>query len=70
MAGTDVPAADERPELADAARLAGKLLRRAARSARSADQPLRRVLLGHLGPGAATLPTVYTRAAWRSALTA
>jgi hypothetical protein len=49
---------DERPELADAVRLAGKLLRRAVRTARSEDQPLRRVLLDHLGPGAATLPTV------------
>ena len=28
------------------------------RTARSEDQPLRQVLLDHLGPGAATLPTV------------
>src|SRR5579871_2579568 len=58
MAGMGMPPADERPELADAARLAGKLLRRAVRTARTEDQPLRRVLLEHLGPGAATLPTV------------
>jgi len=50
--------ADERPELADAARLARKLVRRAVRTARTQDQPLRAVLLDHLGPDAATLPTV------------
>ncbi len=53
MTGTD-----ERPELADAARLARKLIQRAVRTARSEDQPLRAVLLEHLGPDAATLPTV------------
>ena len=53
-----VPPADERPELADAGRLARKLLLRAVRTARSQDQPLRQVLLDHLGPDAATLPTV------------
>jgi cell division protease FtsH len=53
-----VPSAGERPELADAGRLARKLLRRAVRTARSEDQPLRQVLLDHLGPDAAALPTV------------
>jgi len=50
--------ADDRPELADAGRLARKLVYRAVRTARTEDQPLRRVLLDHLGPDAATLPTV------------
>jgi hypothetical protein len=50
--------ADERPELADAGRLARKLVHRAVRTARTEDQPLRRVLLDHLGPDAATLPAV------------
>ncbi len=58
MAGLDVPPAGERPELADAGRLARKLVRRAVRTARNEDQPLRQVLLDHLGPDAATLPTV------------
>ena len=53
-----VPPAGERPEFADAGRLARKLLLRAVRTARSQDQPLRQVLLDHLGPDAATLPTV------------
>src|ERR1700756_137941 len=52
------PSADDRPELADAGRLARKLVHRAGRTARTEDQPLRRVLLDHLGPDAATLPTV------------
>ena len=50
--------ADDRPDLADAARLARKLVHRAVRTARTEDQPLRRVLLDHLGPDAATLPSV------------
>jgi hypothetical protein len=50
--------ADDRPELADAGRLARKLVHRAVRTARTEDQPLRRVLLDHLGPDAATLPAV------------
>jgi hypothetical protein len=53
-----VPAADSSPELADAARLARKLVRRAVRTARTEEQPLRRALLDHLGPGAAALPSV------------
>jgi hypothetical protein len=50
--------ADDRPELADAGRLARKLVHRAVRTARTEDQPLRRVLLDHFGSDAATLPTV------------
>ena len=50
--------ANDRPELADAGRLARKLVHRAVRTARTEDQPLRRVLLDHLGPDAATLPAV------------
>src|SRR5215468_2709316 len=53
MTGTE-----NRPELADAGRLARKFILRAMRSARSEDQPLRRVLIDHLGPDAAVLPTV------------
>jgi hypothetical protein len=49
---------DGQPELADVARLARRLTHRAVRMARTEDQPLRRVLLDHLGPGAATLPVV------------
>jgi len=48
----------DRPELADAGRLARKLVGRAVRIARKEDQPLRQVLLDHLGPEAARLPTI------------
>ena len=48
----------DRPELADAGRLARKLVGRAVRLARTEDQPLRQVLLDHLGPEAARLPTI------------
>jgi hypothetical protein len=58
MTPGNAAAADERPEFADAGRLARKLLRRAVRTARAQDQPLRAVLLDHLGPDAATLPAV------------
>jgi hypothetical protein len=58
MTPSGAPSADERPELADAGRLARKLLQRAVRTARTQDQALRAVLLDHLGPDAATLPTV------------
>ena len=54
----------DRPELADAGRLARKLVGRAVRLARTEDQPLRRLLLDFLGPDAATLPTV--SATWPS----
>ena len=53
MTGTE-----NRPELADAGRLARKLMQRAVRTARSEDQPLRQILVDHLGPDAAALPTV------------
>jgi len=49
---------EDRPELADAGRLARKLLGRTVRMARTEDQALRRALLDHLGPDAAYLPTV------------
>jgi hypothetical protein len=50
--------ADDQPELADVGRLARKLVHRAVRTARTEDRPLRRALLDHLGPDAATLPAV------------
>ncbi len=46
------------PELADVGRLARKMIGRAVRVARQVDQSLRQVLLDHLGPDAAYLPTV------------
>lgn len=49
---------DDQPELADVGRLARKLAHLAVRMARTEDQPLRRVLLDHLGPDAATLPAI------------
>jgi hypothetical protein len=49
---------DDRPELADVGRLTRKLVGRAVRAARQEDQTLRRMLLDHLGPDAAYLPTV------------
>ena len=52
------------PELADVGRLARRLVDRAVRTARTEDQPLRRLLLEHLGPDAAILPTV--SATWPS----
>ena len=52
---------EDRPELADAGRLARKLLGRAVRLARKEDQALRRLLLDHLGPDAANLPVVSGR---------
>jgi hypothetical protein len=54
----------KRAELADVGRLARRLLNRAVETARTEDQPLRRLLLGHLGPDAALLPTV--SATWPS----
>jgi ATPase family associated with various cellular activities (AAA) len=53
-----------RAELADVGRLARRLLNRAVETARTEDQPLRRLLLDHLGPDAALLPTV--SATWPS----
>jgi ATPase family associated with various cellular activities (AAA) len=54
----------DHPELADVGRLARRLVDRAVRTARTEDQPLRRLLLDHLGPDAATLPTA--SATWPS----
>jgi hypothetical protein len=48
----------EKPELADAGRLARKLIQKAVRVARAEEQVLKRVLLDHLGPDAAILPTI------------
>jgi hypothetical protein len=45
-------------ELADVGRLARRLLNRAVETARTEGKPLRRLLLDHLGPDAASLPTV------------
>jgi hypothetical protein len=46
------------PELADAARLARRLVHRAVDAARTEDKSLRRLLLDHLGADAESLPTV------------
>jgi hypothetical protein len=46
------------PELADVARLARRLLRRAVTAARAEDAPARGLLRAHLGAGAAGLPVV------------
>ena len=54
----------DHPEFADVGRLARRLLGRAVHTARTEDQPLRRLLLDHLGPDAAGLPTV--SATWPS----
>jgi hypothetical protein len=54
----------DHPEFADVGRLARRLLNRAVQTARTEDQPLRRLLLDHLGPDAAGLPTV--SATWPS----
>jgi hypothetical protein len=51
-------------ELADVGRLARRLLNRAVETARTEDRPLRRLLLDHLGPDAAHLPTA--SATWPS----
>jgi ATPase family associated with various cellular activities (AAA) len=51
-------------ELADVGRLARRLLNRAVEAARAQDNSLRRLLLGHLGPEAASLPTA--SATWPS----
>ena len=51
-------ASSRRAELADVGRLARRLLDRAVDTARTERHPLRQVLLEHLGPDAAYLPTV------------
>jgi hypothetical protein len=51
--------ADDRPEFADAGRLARKLVNRAVRTARTVDQPLRRVLqVTDVDPGGYPGPAV------------
>jgi len=49
---------DPRPELADVARLARRLVQRAVSVARTEDAPAQRLLRDHLGPAAATMPVV------------
>ncbi len=46
------------PELADIGRLARRLVRRAVATARAEDAPVRQLVLGHLGPEAASAPVV------------
>ncbi|HEY3951960.1 MAG TPA: ATP-binding protein [Streptosporangiaceae bacterium] len=53
----------DRPEFADAARLARRLLRRAVRAARTQDAPVQELLRAHLGPESAGIPVV--GGAWR-----
>jgi ATPase family associated with various cellular activities (AAA) len=55
-----IAALDSRPELVSAGRLAGRLISRAIAlaAARGQESPLRRVLLNHLGPPAATWPVL------------
>jgi ATPase family protein associated with various cellular activities (AAA) len=54
---------DDRPELADIARMARRLMRLAVSAARGQDAPLQRVLREHLGPDAPALPVV--SGSWR-----
>ncbi len=49
---------DDRPELADIARMARRLVRRAVLAARAEDAPVPGVLREHLGPDAAALPVI------------
>ena len=49
-------AQDDRPELADVARMGRRLMRRAVTAARAQDEPVPRLLREHLGAGAAALP--------------
>jgi len=59
----DIGAQDDRPELADVARMARRLVRLAVSAARADDAPLQRVLREHLGPDAPVLPVV--SGSWR-----
>jgi hypothetical protein len=52
----DTGSQDDRPELADLARIARRLLRRAVVAARTEDAPVQRALREHLGPDSAALP--------------
>jgi hypothetical protein len=54
---------DDRPELADIARMARRLMRLAVSAARGDDAPLQRVLREHLGPDVGALPVV--SGSWR-----
>jgi len=54
---------DDRPELADIARMARRLMRLAVSAARGDDAPLQRLLREHLGPDACALPVV--SGSWR-----
>jgi predicted N-acetyltransferase YhbS len=49
---------ESRPELADVARLARRLMLRAVSVARAEDAPAHRLLRDHLGPGTAAMPVV------------
>jgi hypothetical protein len=53
---------DLRPELADVARLARRLVRRTVSAARAEENSIWHLLAGHLGPGVATLPV--TSGSW------
>jgi hypothetical protein len=55
---SDIDSPDDRPELADIARMARRLMRLAVSAARADDAPVQRVLREHLGPDAAALPVV------------
>jgi hypothetical protein len=55
-AGPAAPGDDTPPELADVARLARRMVRRAVTAARADEISIRRLLFDHLGPGAASLP--------------
>src|SRR5712691_93403 len=59
-AGVAAAAAGEplRPELADVVRLGRRLVRLVVAAARAEDQPLQRLLSGHLGSGWASVPVV------------
>jgi hypothetical protein len=48
----------ELPEPADVLRLARRLLHRVVQAARAEDEPVRRLLIGHLGPDAGSMPVV------------
>ena len=54
----NVPDSETGPELADVARLARRLVRRAVTAARAQDAPARSLLRAHLGAGTDSLPVV------------
>ena len=62
--GGPPPAGDDelRPELADVARLARRLVRRTVSAARAEENSIWHLLAGHLGPGVATFPV--TSGSW------